>query len=163
MRRENLLAIRKGVREGALFPGASRPDSSRHGSVESLRKLSLMNGHGQSSAMQHLFISEQFPLRAIHSLALRSVFAVFLHHGHDLVTHPFFRIKTQKAEFRVSQDGNSKKFWHVFSRKSKFVTFALDGIKQSPYYLTSRERERERRWRKQLVISLKKKKKKFGH
>lgn len=138
MRSENLLgAIRKRVREGPLFPGASRPDPSRHGSVESLRKLSLVNGHGQSSTMQHLFISKQFSLRTIHSLALRSIFAVFLHHGHDLVTHLFFQIKRpQEAEFEF----RFKEILACFRESQS--SFALDGIKQYPYYF-QRERERE--------------------
>lgn len=132
VRSENLLAIRERVREGAVFPGASRPDPSRHGSVESLRKLSLMDGHGQSSAMQQLFISEQFPLRAIHSLALRSI---FLHHRHDLVTHPFFQIKTHKAWIQINSG--------MFSRESQ-TSFALDGINQSIALLLDFQRERER-------------------
>lgn len=140
----DLLVIGKWVRECASS-GARRPNTTRHGSIESLRMLSLLNRHGQSSSMQHLFITKQFPLWTIHSLASRSITSddnIFLLHTDKFVTH-LRKLLESSTRSRNLRNFPRKRHWYYIFKIGFFFCPLESQIIQRKDLLEEREEEEE--------------------
>lgn len=149
----HLLPISEWISES---PRACGPNSSRHGSVKPLRQLVLMKSHRQSLPVQELFLSQQFPLWAIYSLASGSnIFSILLWHASKSITHCR---KTSSKQNPLILSGNfhgKRKKVRKFSRKmlSCWRNMTLSAKMQSSmsklnflltFYLRKRgERERD--------------------